>query len=234
LQNSYFALGLTIEVNDAENDVYYVKQDFELTIKKTSLHDEIDIKAISIEGQNVNLTFYGNISSWITTENVSTAAVIALYEDFNWDYFKANLSVPLPYYAIYYISLPSVGYGVFFTYFQNDQEAPILFWNGTALTSDETDAISIGYTTLKSIVAFVPSEIFTILDNSTYIAQSAYIEFLNGILYTDIAPEKFNLFRETEPTIISYNLLFIISVLLGITLILIKKTGNKRKLEKSY
>ena len=186
MQNSYFALGLTIEVNDAENDVYYVKQDFELTIKKTSLHDEIDIKTLSIEGQNVNLTFYGNISSWVTTENVTTAAVIALSNDFDWDYYNANLSLPLPYYAIHYVSLPSIGYEVCLVYFQNDQEVPILFWNGTAFTSNKTDAISIGYTTQKSIVAFVPAGIFTILDNSTYIAQSAYVEFLNGILYTDI------------------------------------------------
>jgi hypothetical protein len=237
LQNSYFAFGLTIEVNDAENDVYFTQTGM-FTVSKTSLHDEIDIKTLSIDGQDINLTFYGDISDWINTENITTGTLVGLYEDFDWEYFETNKQTPFPYYAIqytnwttYYYSPPSVGYDVFLVYYDNKSAFP-MFWNGSTFISDETDAMSIGYVTQKSIVTTVPLGGFEILDNTTYVAQSIFIEtfgFLEMDIYTDLAPEKFNPFRKSESKIPSYNIpIFIISIL-GITIILMKLQIKKTK-----
>ena len=234
LQNCNLAIGLTTQINDAENDVYFLNS-ADYSIKKTSLHDEIDIKTLSINGQNINLTFYGNVSTWYETENITNGAIIALYDDFDWDYYKTNRTVPFPYYGIQYRNwsfylggLPSMDFDVYLSYFQDEYNE--FFWNGTHFVEDLDEAISIGYATEKSIVATVPSDGFEILDNCTILTQSIYSEifgFFEVQIYTDIAPEKFNLFITSESSIPGFDILIFICTILGITLIIMKKQMKK-------
>ena len=227
------AVCLYASVDDAENDVYYVSLTAEgENIKKGNYHDEIDIVKFEINNQNLNLTFAGNINDWEGAGDVKTGAIMVLHPNFDMELYKEG-NMTYPYYAIYYDNWSqSLGYRVIFAHvyeYLGDEDRE--FWNETAgWVSNNTLALDIGSASDKSIIANVPPEAYNITNNTTYIAQSIHIKYSPSEIkyYIDIAPEEYMLLEETEEVIPSYNLFIIVGVLVGISLIIIKKQIGKK------
>ena len=221
-------VGLNTTVNDAENDVYYVSLTAEgENIKKGNYHDEIDIVKFEINNQNLNLTFAGNINDWEGADDVITEAVMVLHPNFDMELYKEG-NMTYPYYAIYYDNWSqSLGYRVIFAHvyeYLGDEDRE--FWNETAgWVSNNTLALDIGSASDKSIIANVPPKAYNITNNTTYIAQSIHIKYSPSEIkyYIDIAPEEYMLLEETEEVIPGYNLFIIVGVLVGISLIIVRK-----------
>lgn len=225
-------VGLNTYVDDAENDVYYVSvtADGE-SIKKGDYHDEIDIVKFKINAQNLNLTFAGNINDWEGVGDVATGAIMVLHPNFDMEIYKEG-NMTYPYYAVYYDNWSqSLGYRVIFAYvyeYLGDEDSE--FWNGSGWVMGEDDALPIGTASGKSIIADVPPEAYNITNNTTYIAQSIHIKYSPNEIkaYIDIAPEEYMLLEETEELIPGYNLFIVVGVLVGISLIIIKKQVKRK------
>ncbi|MFX1314757.1 MAG: hypothetical protein ACFE9T_02765 [Promethearchaeota archaeon] len=225
-------VGFNVTVDDAENDVYYVSvtADGE-KVKKGNYHDEIDIIKLEINDQNINLTFAGNINDWQGVGDVETGAIIVLHPNFDMELYKKG-NMTYPYYAIYYDNWSqSLGYRVIFAYvheYLGDEEKE--FWNDLGWVTSEEDASPIGTTSDKSIIANVPPKAFNTTNSTTYIAQSVHIKYYSNEIkaYIDMAPEEYMLLKETEEIIPSYNLFIIIGVLIGSSLIIVRKYFKRK------
>ena len=227
LQTFTPVLGLNAIETDPENDVYRVHMtESSQDIKKGDYHDEIDIVKLEINGQTVNLTFAGNIADWQFNDTVETRAIIVLHED-----FTSLEDMTYPYYAILYDNWTyyELGYRLFLTY---ETEFDSEYWNGSGWASSEDLAVDVGFASDKSIVANVPSGAFIIPDDITFLAQAMCAEFIvmfiEMIVYTDIAPNKYDPLASSADQIPSYNLFIVVGVLVGISLIIIKKQIGKK------
>ncbi|MFX1322884.1 MAG: hypothetical protein ACFFAQ_14700 [Promethearchaeota archaeon] len=223
-------VGIYMSVDDPENDVHYIHiigDDYDQT--KGDFHDEIDIVKLNISEQFFNLTFAGNMADWVVGTGPYMAALIILHPDFQ----GFNQEPTYPYYSILYENHSVtgqydeyLGYHVFFTYVIGEYNQ--LYWNATTgWVSSTALASDIGSASGKSIIADVPTNAYIIPDDIDIIAMSVYSEFLfftdELFEYIDIAPNKYDPFASDGGGIPSYNLFIIVSILLGISLIIIKK-----------
>jgi hypothetical protein len=234
LQSITPVLGLNATITDPENDVYRVKYVIVTPFgygtspnpaQQGDYHDEIDIVKFEINGQNMNLTFAGNIADWQSTGVYDTIAMMLLYPNFDMDLFPEEPQYP--YYVAYYQNHSIYGPDYKLVFVHNIDNETSLYWEGVGWTDDQGSSANIGSASGKSIIANVPPGAYTIPDNVTYIVASEHDEYLGGsegIAYLDVAPNEYEPWPDAaEDEIPSYNLIIMVGVLVGICLIIIKK-----------
>jgi len=226
LQTFTPVLGLNAIETDPENDVYRIHAtESSQDISKGDYHDEIDIVKLEVNGQNINLTFAGNMVDWQSNDSFYTQAIIILHPD-----FKSLEDMTYPFYALIYDNFSSYGLGfkVFFTnQTEFDDEE---YWDGSGWIGSPSSAIEVGNASEKSITAYVPPAAYTIPDDITFLAEALILEeigYYEAFAYADIAPNKYDPFA-SEDKIPSYNLFIVVGLLFGISLIIIKKQIGKK------
>jgi len=245
LQNFTFVTGIPVIIPDPENDVYRIHYEqtiilFGVTpapnigqvvnppsnidIKKGDYHDEVDIVRLKIDGQNLNLTFAGNINDWVSDADHETSAIIFLYPDFNMEIYKQG-DQQYPRYVAFYQNQSEYGPDYKFVFINEINNETWWVWDGSGWTLSNGLSANIGSASGKSIIANVPSGAYTIPDNITYFAVAEHDNYLGGgeaIAYLDIAPNDYALWSVSE-TIPSYNIFIVVGLLFGLSMVIARK-----------
>lgn len=207
--------------SDKEDDVI---RDCDSEVDIGDFHDEIDIVKITIAGKNINLTVAGNFGYW----NNSHFAAIHFSNRFMAQENSTEFTWTPPCYVItckkdnggFKVTLEraySLGFGDFV------YEA----WNGTGWEDrgTATAANIFTSTTEHSIIIDIPTAVEPIPADMKVLVWTRYLVSVN-CKYHDFAPQLSS-FQE-EDTISSYYIFILICTMIGISLIMIKNTRNRK------
>ncbi|MFX1321634.1 MAG: hypothetical protein ACFFAQ_08320 [Promethearchaeota archaeon] len=208
---------------DAEDDVYqYCDSTDETDIG--DYHDEIDIVKLNITGKYASFTVAGDLGDWDPHHH----AVIIFSSHFTYNGPHEGLSWRSPFYLIDYES-PSFA-SLERAYSLGGDGYVYEVWNGTAWENETTatPANILNESSQHSIIAYIPDAVEEIPSDMKCILNTEVIPWFipSDCWYEDIAPAL--------PTaggggnIPGYNLFILFCVMIGITILLIRKR-NKLK-----
>lgn len=206
---------------DAEDDVYLYNHDTSELVNG-DYHDEIDIVKLNITGKYVNITIAGDLGDW----NYSHFADLTFSERFFPWGEPLDYAFTPPYYSIefendssFFVTLEK-GYSLGGGKFAYEE------WNGTAWENrtTATPANILSEVSQHSIIAYIPDAVEEIPSNMKCLLYTQFWQY--PFVYADFAPAL--------PTagggdaIPSYDLFLLICVMIGISLLLVRKR-NKLK-----
>ncbi len=231
LQSIIFVSGTKDTITDPENDVY---KDF---VNPSDYFDEIDIVKFEVEdqigNQIINLTVAGNLSDWggYITPAYKLGEVF-LFENLDYDYYKANQNFTYPYYKVSYQNWTgSINFDVFFIRYLTYSSVRE-YWTGAGYSTDKNFAESIGNGSGSVITANISKTDFEINATTTYFArtwvttQKLVGETIFIHFYYDYAPDHFNPYK-LPGGIPGYEIGIFISSMIGLSIIIIIKQKRK-------
>jgi hypothetical protein len=227
-QNVVLVTALTETKTDSVNDVYLFPHSYIMPTKQGDFLDEIDIIQYSINGQDINITFEGDIEA-ISVNNTWITVNLFLFETFDpkndtWNQLQ---------YSVFYENFT----GYFTAYFVFNEPTSYLdgnvlgylhlFWDGDSFEHNVLTAISIGNASGNSIAVEIPLNAFNVSKAVASYVESQYGNFLDPRYenwYMDYCPNAFSEYSvHGGRGIPSYNVFIFILSIIGISLILLKK-----------
>ncbi|MFX0018102.1 MAG: hypothetical protein ACFFAK_10190 [Promethearchaeota archaeon] len=209
------AKGYNYTFSDAEDDVI---RECDSAIETGDYYDELDIVKIVIADKHVNLTVAGNLSYW----NSSYSARIYFSDRFYTS--STGFSWSPPYYILHCANdsgplkvILRRGYSLGGGNFAYE------VWNGTGWEDENTaaEANIITDVTEHSIIIDIPLAVEPIPD-SMQVVVAARLFLFGDCDYMDFAPELSSL-SSSQDGISGYNLFIMSFIVIGISLIMIKK-----------
>ncbi|MGB5912474.1 MAG: hypothetical protein WBH31_14885 [Promethearchaeia archaeon] len=209
------AIGYDYTFSDAEDDVI---RECDSGIETGDYYDEIDIVKIVIADKHVNLTVAGNLAYW----NNSYSARIYFSNQFFTS--STGFSWTPPYYILHCANdsgplnvILKKGYSLGGGNFAYE------VWNGTGWEDENTATAANILTeiTEHSIISDIPLAVEPIPD-SMQVLVAARLFLFGDCDYMDFAPELSS-FSGSQGGIPGYNLFILSVIIIGISLIIIKK-----------